>query len=191
MFDLLRRSMMSRMLAVGVVALATSGSQVSCSTGDTSKLDDAQQDSSSGANASFTTLLVLRDAAGAERYTFQRGELITFEVTVRNRTTQAGAHEYTGPTGNVHVFNNGGTSSLWNPHHGRVFAQVVQYQTLPAGETQTMRYTWNQVLPDGSNLPVGTYEAQGSLTGMVFLGAARTRVDEDDLVSTLRQFTIQ
>jgi hypothetical protein len=25
----------------------------------------------------------------------------------------------------------------------------------------------------------------------VFLGAARTRVDEDDLVSTLRQFTIQ
>ena len=181
--------MMARILTISAVALVTSGSQVSCNTGDGTAFyrDDPQP---AGVSAAFTTLLVLKDDAGNEKYAFQRGELITFEVTVRNRTTQSAVLDYTGYTGTVQIFNNGGSTSLWDPYRGQVFAQVVQSRPFPAGDEQVFQFTWNQVLPDGSNLPAGAYEAQGLLNGMAFLGAGRTPVDDRDLESTLRRFTI-
>jgi hypothetical protein len=109
---------------------------------------------------------------------------------VRNRTARDAEVQFTGYTGTVQVFNNGGTAPFWNPYHGRFFAQVVQTQTFAANDSQVFRFTWNQVLPDGSSLAPGTYEAQGLFMARVFLGPARTPVDVRELESTLRQFTV-
>jgi hypothetical protein len=47
------------------------------------------------------------------------------------------------------------------------------------------------MLQTGSNLPVGIYETRGRFTGIITLGGPNgTVVDERDLISTLRQFTI-
>jgi hypothetical protein len=193
MFASLRRSMMARILAVGAVALVTSGSQVSCNGGEGMATigDPPPQPQQEAGGTSFTTLLVLKDSAGAEKYAFQPGELITFEITVRNRTTQPATVSFTGYTGSVDVFNNGSNNSIWNPYDDIIFAQVVQTTTVAAGESQVFSHTWNQLLPTGSNLPLGIYEARGRYHARVTLGGpSGTLVDDRDLRSTLRQFTI-
>ena len=193
MFASLRRSMMARILAVGAVALVTSGSQVSCNSGEGSVRigDPPPQSPQEVGTTDFATLLVLRDSAGNEKYAFQPGELITFEISVRNRTTQPATVSFTGYTGTVDVFNNGSNDSLWNPHDDMVFAQVVQTATFAPGETQVIRHTWNQLLGTGSYLPFGIYEARGRFHARVTLGGPDGPVvDERDLRSTLRQFTI-
>ncbi len=184
---------LARILAIGAVALITSGSQVSCNGGEgTARIGDPPpQPQQEAGGTYFTTLLVLRDSAGVEKYAFQPGELITFEVTVRNRTSQPATVEFTGYTGTVDVFNNGSDDSLWNPFDDRVFAQVVQTTSVGAGESQVFTFTWNQLLETGSNLPLGIYETRGQYLARVTLGGANgTVVDSRDLRSTLRQFTI-
>jgi Intracellular proteinase inhibitor len=193
MFAFLRRSVMARVLATGAVALVTSGSQLSCNGGEGMvRIEDPPLPPPEAVDTRFTTLLVLRDSAGAERYAFQPGELITFEITVRNRTTQPATVSFTGYTGSVDVFNNGSNDSLWNPFDDLVFAQVVQTSTFAAGESQVFTHTWNQLLPTGSNLPLGIYEARGLYNARVTLGGPNgTPVEDRDLMSTLRQFTIR
>lgn len=187
MLHVLRRSMMARMIALGVVGLVTSGSQSSCSSDGTLAIREQPED---GADAAFTTLLTLKDSAGTEKYAFQRDELIHFEVMVRNRTHMPAEIRFTGYEGTVQVFEDGGSAAIWDPYHDRVFAQVVETRTFPASSVQVLRFTWNQVLPDGSTLAPGTYEARGRFTPFVDLLPARTPVDDRELESTLRQFTI-
>jgi hypothetical protein len=185
--------MVARILGIGAVALVTSGSQVSCNGGEGSVRigDPPPQPQLESGSTSFTTFLVLKDSAGNEKYAYQPGELITFEVTVRNRTTQPATVSFTGYAGTVDVFNNGTDDSIWNPFDDRVFAQVVQTDTIDAGESQIYRFTWNQLLETGSNLPLGIYEARGRLFARVTLGGPNgAEVDDRDLRSTLRQFTI-
>ena len=189
----LRRSAMARILAVGAVVLVTSGSQVSCNGGEGSATigDPPPQAQQEAGSTHFTTMLVLRDSAGVETYAFQPGELITFEITVRNRTSQVATVEFTGYTGSVDVYNNGSDDSIWNPFDDRLFAQVVQTTTFAAGDSQVFRFTWNQLLETGSNLPLGIFETRGQFNARVTLGGpGGTVVDNRDLRSTLRQFTI-
>jgi hypothetical protein len=188
-----RRSMVARLLTVVAVVMVTSGSQVSCNGGEGSATigDPPPQPQQEAGSTDFATLLVLKDSAGNEKYAFQPGELITFEITVRNRTSQPATVSFTGYTGSVDVFNNGGNNSIWNPHDDMVFAQVVQTTTFAAGETQVFRHTWNQLLGTGSYLPLGIYETRGLFHARVTLGGPNgPLVDERDLRSTLRQFTI-
>lgn len=193
MFASSRRSVMARILAIGAVVLVTSGSQVSCNGGEGSARigDPPPQPQLEAGGTSFTTLLVMKDSAGVEKYAFQPGELITFEMTVRNRTSQPATVSFTGYTGTVDVYNNGSDDSLWNPFDDRVFAQVVLTENFAAGESQVFRFTWNQLLETGSNLPLGIYETRGRFAARVTLGGPNgTLVDDRDLRSTLRQFTI-
>jgi tripartite ATP-independent transporter DctM subunit len=98
----IRHSMIARLFAVGVVALVTSGSQVQCSSGDPDALPPIDEiDGETGDGPSFTTRLVIRDSAGRETDEFRRGELITFEVTVHNKTTQPIVLSYTGMSGSA------------------------------------------------------------------------------------------
>lgn len=192
MFASLRRSMVARILAIGAVALVTSGSQVGCNGGEGSvRIEDPPLPPPANVGTSFTTALVLRDAGGIERYTFRPGESITFELTVSNRTSQDAEVSFTGFTGTVDVFTPGGNESLWNPYNDRLFAQVIRTQNFGAGETQVFRFVWNQVLPTDSNLGLGIYEARGEFLAGVRLGGPNgPAVDDRELMSTPRNFTI-
>ena len=79
------RPMMSRLVLLFGICLFTAGAQMSCSSDGTGVIRDDDLDSGHGTR--FTTRLVLRDAAGTETYSFDRGELVTLELTIRNHTS--------------------------------------------------------------------------------------------------------
>jgi hypothetical protein len=187
MFDLLRRSMMARILTVGVVAAVTSGSQVSCSSGDGSRLDVG--DIHSGSGPTYTTTLTLRNSAGAETYSFQRGELITFELTLRNRTRETVHLDFaSGQQWNFFVFNSGWDTPRWRWSDDQVFTQAATRITLAPGESRVFSITWNQISTHtGEALPPGAYEALGVIWHPT---VAANPLASHELGSTFRAFTV-
>ena len=139
--------MIARSLKIGLLTMMASTSFFSCTSGTRSGdgLDDPVPEEVAG--PTFTTTLVLRDSAGAEKYTFQRTELITFELSVRNRTAQpANVSLSTTQASDFFVFPNGGNTALWFCSTGMAFPTVVTTLTFAANETKVMQCTWNQEL---------------------------------------------
>jgi intracellular proteinase inhibitor BsuPI len=189
MLGLFADSMIARSLKIGLLSMMASTSFFSCTSG-TGTLRD-REDLGNGeevAGPTFTTTLVLRDAAGTEKYTFQRTELITFELTVRNRTSQAvNVSLSTTQASDFYVFPNGGSTALWFCSTGMAFPTVVTTLTFAANETKVMQCTWNQSLSNGTFLPNGNYEARGLVTAV---GVSANPSTQHELASTLRAFTV-
>jgi hypothetical protein len=179
MFDFIRRSMMARLAALGAVAILTSGAQSSCSVGDPSQIP--QPIDQSGNGPTFTTTLVLKDAAGTARNTFQAGELITFELSVRNRTAQPVELDFrSGQQYDFFAFKSGTTDLVWLWSASALFTQAESTLTFAAGETRVFSVTWAQ----GTR---GTYEARGAV---LFDGLDTNRQAPHELGSTLVPFTV-
>jgi hypothetical protein len=184
MFDFIRRSTMARaglvrLVALGAVALLTSGAQSSCSVGDPSQIPHPPP--ASGDGPTFTTTLVLKDAAGTVKNTFQAGELITFELTVRNRTAQPVELDFrSGQQYDFFAFRSGTTELVWLWSAAALFTQAESTQTFAAGETKVFSVTWAQ----GTR---GSYEARGA---MLFDGLETNRQAPHELGSTLVPFTV-
>jgi hypothetical protein len=185
MFDFIRRSMMARLAALvrlaalGAVAILTSGAQSSCSVGDPSQIP--QPTDRSGDGPTFTTTLVLRDAAGTAKNTFQAGELITFELSVRNRTAQPVELDFrSGQQYDFFAFDSGTTNLVWLWSSAALFTQAESALTFAAGETKVFTVTWAQ----GNR---GSYEARGAV---LFDGLETNRQASHELGSTLVPFTI-
>ena len=184
--------MIARLLGLAAVAMVTSGAQVKCSSGDLSDLEPIEEiQEPTGDGPTFSTRLVMRDSAGNETYSFTRGELITFEVTVRNKTAQPVDLQYTGISGAAFVFTRGGDEPLWYPGYGTMFAQVVQTVRLDANETKTYSITWNQELPNGTFLTRGNYRARGAFWAPGVFGPNSDFLYPHELASQLRGFTIR
>jgi hypothetical protein len=177
---------MARLLVLGAVWVVTGGSQYSCSSDGTGRISNRDLDSGDG--PTFTTTLVLRDTAGAETYTFQRGETIRFELTVRNRTDTAVHVQFPSPLqGDYVVFNDGGNTPRWQASEGRVFAAVVTEVVFEPHESKIFAAEWNQETRNGTLLERGNYEARGVLW---FDGFATNPLATHELGSTLRAFTV-
>lgn len=188
MFSLIRRSMIARLLALGVVAFVTAGAEKGCVFGVNSDDDPIDQDDGSGSGSTFTTTLVLRDSAGTEKYTFRSDELITFELRVRNLTSQAQTVNLaTTLATDFHVFEAGAETSIWSSSDGTNAPAVITPLNFSANETKVMSYTWNQVLLDGTVLGPGDYETRG-LVGAV--GVTADPGAPHELRSVLRGFQI-
>ena len=188
MLGLIADSMIARSLKIGLLAMMASTSFFSCKSG-TQVGDgiDVPVPAPVG-GPTFTTTLVLRDSSGAEKTQFQRGELITFELTVRNRTAQpVDVSLSTTQASDFFVFPNGGNTALWFCSTGMAFPTVVTTLTFIANETKIMQCTWNQTLPDGTQLPFGNYEARGIVTAV---GVSSSPATQHELASTLRAFRI-
>lgn len=178
--------MIARLFALAAVVVVTSGSQFSCSTGDTSLLPPRDIDSGDG--PTFTTLLALRDSAGTERSRFDRGELITFELTVRNRTAETVTVSLgSTQTSDFFVFRNGANQPAWYWSQDKAFPAVVTPLVFGPNETKVLSVTWNQEIPDGTFLPRGSYEARGAIMAV---GVLPTFLSEHELASTLRAFSV-
>lgn len=185
MITFTRGSMIARLAALGAVWLVSSGSQVSCSSGDRVTPPDPYPDSGTG--PTLTTTLVLRNAAGTETYNFGRGEIIYFELTVRNHSSTP----VTGSVGNSPadylVFDNFGDSPAWQWSEGRVTTAEAYSFTLQPGDSRVYSVNWNQETRSGAMLRPGSYRARGTLY------VVRDPVPvlmPDELRSALREFTV-
>lgn len=178
MFDYLRRSTVVRLVAIGAVALFTSGAQTRCSSGD---LDEFPGDDENADVPTFTTTLVLRDSAGVARNSFEAGELITFELSVRNRTDQPVELDF--PSGHQYdffAFKAGTSDVVWLWSSTALFTQAASTLTFAGGETKVFSVNWSQ----GER---GSYEGRGAV---LFDALWTNRQAPHELGSTLVPFTI-
>jgi hypothetical protein len=182
MFDVLRRSMMARLAAVAAVALFTSGAQTRCTSGDNGLIGEIG-DPDSGNGPTFTTTLVLKDAAGNPRTSFQEGDVVTLELSVRNRTSQPVELDFaSGQQYDFFVFRSGANSPLWRWSSAALFTQATSQLTFAAGETRVFTVTWAQ------DVARGAYEARGA----VLFDELRTDpLASHELGSTLVAFTVE
>jgi hypothetical protein len=183
--------MIARVLAVSFVMLVSSGSQVKCTSGDPSLIEEREDDLGSGDGPTFTTTLVLRDSAGTEKYRFQRGELITLELTVRNRTDQPQTVSLSTPqVSDFYVFRDDEDEPLWNATHGTASPTVITPLGFAAGETKVIHMTWTQEIPDGTFLRRGTYDARGAILAVGVFAPLGDPLTPHELASDLQEFSI-
>jgi hypothetical protein len=172
--------MAARLLIVGVVAIVTGGSQYSCSSGDPTLLPPRKI--SSGDGPTFTTSLALQDAAGVEKTRFQRGEVITLQLTVRNRTDHGVELDFaSGQQYDFFVFDSGSNDVRWLWSAAALFTQGSSTLTFAGGEARVFSVDFAQ------DLPRGAYEARGAV---LFDELHANPLAPHELGSTLRDFVI-
>jgi hypothetical protein len=178
--------MMARLaLLVGIV-LSTAGAQYSCSSDGNGLITN--RDIDSGEGPTFSTSLVLRDSAGAEVYRFKRTELVTLELTVRNRTDQPVTLQMPSTAGvEFLVFAEGGNTPRWRSNENKAFPAVVTQIVFQPNETRIFELDWTQETSDGTFLARGRYEARGVLANV---GFPANPLAPHELGSNLRVFTV-
>jgi hypothetical protein len=182
-----RLPMMSRLAMLFGICLFTAGAQFSCSSDGTARIGDGDLDSGDGPR--FTTRLVLRNSAGTESYTFQRGDLITFELTVRNRTDQTlTLEDCCPPNREFFVFDEDTLRLRWKWTEGRAFPAVVEDLVFAPQETKILLGEWNQVTRTGEMIAAGDYEARGTVP---FVQVQADPLAPGELASNLRSFTVR
>jgi len=163
-----------RLAAVAVVWTFTAGA-TSCS-------------SDNVGGPTFVTDLVIRNAAGTVDNQFARGEPVTFELSVRNRTRQQAVVQLgTAQTFDFVVLEDGTRNVRWRWGQDKAFPAIVTEIEFAARETKIFQVTWNQQDNDGQQVPPGEYEARGAL---MFSQFASDPLFSSQLGSPLRQFTI-
>ncbi len=182
-----RRPMMARLVMLFGVCLFTAGAQFSCSSDGTARIGDDDLDSGNGPR--FVTQLVLRNSAGTESYTFQRGDLITFELSVRNRTNQTVTlADCCPPDREFFVFEAGSRSLRWKWTEGRAFPAVLEDLVFGPQETKIFMAEWNQVTRSGEMIAAGGYEARGAVP---FVQVQADPLAPGELASNLRSFAVR
>ncbi len=177
--------MIARLALLGAVCLVSAGAQSSCSVGNLSPVPP--RDLESGDGPTFATTLVPRNSAGVETYEFSRGEIIRFELTVRNRSRQTvqiegGAYHF-----DFVVFDNGSNEPSWVWSDDKNFTMEGRLFTWAPDESKVFTVEWNQELASGTTLPIGRYEARGV---MPFEEFHTDRLAPHELGSTLRAFRV-
>jgi hypothetical protein len=165
-------------LRAGLVAVAwlfTAGAS-SCSSGGTASA------------VTFSTDLLIRNAAGVIEDRFAVGAPINFELRVRNRTdTPAVVQFATGHQFDFIVVDDGTANVRWKWSDGKAFVTVATELEFAAGETKVFTTTWDQAGRGGQAVGPGNYEARGAL---VFSQLVNDPLFQGQLGSPLKPFSI-
>jgi intracellular proteinase inhibitor BsuPI len=165
-----RTSMIARLVALGAVGLLTMGAQSSCSVNNgegTLEVTDGNQDADPGTGTNtgptFSTTLTLKDSSGKITSQFARGELITFELSVLNRTNAPITLRFPSMGGynDFYVYKPATDEARWEYLANKIFPAVVTDITFEAGNAHVFSGTWDQVKLNGDMLESGTHEAYG------------------------------
>jgi hypothetical protein len=165
MFRNSRAAMIARVVLLGVVGLVM-GAQSSCSIQNGEgrlTVNDPGPGKGTRSGPTFSVTLALKDSSGRVTSRFARGELITFELTVLNRTN-APIHlqlPTIGGNQDFQVFVPGTEVAVWDWLANKSFATAITEVTFEAGGSQVFTGTWDQVKLDGGMLEPGPYEAFG------------------------------
>jgi hypothetical protein len=187
-------AMIARLAVLGAVCVLTMGAQSSCSSNGgegTLRVDDPPVSTGKGTRngPTFSVTLALKDSSGRVTSRFSRGELITFELSVLNRTSAPIRLQLPTMGGNqdFQVFEPGATESEWDWVANKSFPAVVTEVIFEAGGTQVFTGTWDQVKLDGAMLQAGTHEAFGRFFPIPGQGLALT---DDDTQSPRVRFMV-
>jgi len=173
-------------------------------------LGNSQCQNSNTSSPTFVTTMDTEDGYGSPETSFAIGQTIQFVLRVRNRT-DTDQTLYMQPCVYIYEFAvvNSGTSnvvtSLIGPQGGcNLLVNAGQPVTIPAGQTNTYVYNWDQTDASDQLVPPGNYEVMG---GLVCYNSQNTQMlDTVDCFSqaitadeispallrtTLVQFTIQ
>jgi hypothetical protein len=176
--------MIARLALLGAVALVTMGAQSSCSYGDDGgKLEVRDPDPGGGTGTSigptFQVTLTLKDSSGRTTNQFHSGELITFELTVLNRTNSPVAIQFPAPGGyaDFQVFDHGTDTQRFDWLANKLFPAVVTDFTFEPNGSHTFGGTWDWVDTGGTTVPSGHYEAKGFWLPIQGVGPPLTEAD--------------
>jgi len=160
-----RVSMIARLALLGAVGYLMAA-QSSCSYGDDGgKLEVMDPGGGTGTSTgpTFQTTLTLKDSSGRTTSQFRSGELITFELTVLNRSNAPVTLHFPTLGGNAdfQVFDHGTDTQRFDWLANKLFATVVTDLTFEAHGTHTFTGTWDWVDTGGATVPAGHYDAWG------------------------------
>jgi hypothetical protein len=183
----IRDSMMARLALLVGIWLVGTGSYSSCSfnsgggAGSSSGLP--------GGGDTFSSTLTLRNVSGVETDSFVFGEPIRFDFEIVNRTSALQRAQF--PDAQTHDFlvvNHGTVQILWQWSDGQAFAQVATDLLFAPYASKTFTLIWPGTLADGTQLPVGDYQARGAL---VFPGFEANPLAPSGMASPLEAFNVR
>lgn len=177
-----RRGLPRLLTVLGILAVSLGATSRSCSLRD--GIGGGSDD-----EPSFVTQLLVQDTANQTTDSFDRGEIIQFVLTVRNRLNSTATIDFpTARTTDFVVVNENTNDVVWKWSDDQAaFAQVATTLTFNAGETKSFTVTWNQIGRSGSQVRSDRYEARGVL---VYDGFDSNPLRTNQQGSTLERFTI-
>jgi hypothetical protein len=177
---------MARLALLLGICFSTAGAQYSCTSNSDNPIPDHQIDSGNG--PTFTTTLRLLDSSGAATTRFDRGEIIRFELTVRNRTANTVIVQFnSGYQYDFVAFRNGGNAPVWKWSDLVTFIQANTELSFAPNESKVFTVDWSQQARTGELLPRGAYEARGVL---YFTAFATDPLAPHEQGSTLSAFQV-
>jgi len=176
-------------VAVGIAFCTFGYSACVFKSGDTSGGSGSGDDGGVIDDPTFSTTLTLRDSSGVATTSFVMGEPIRFDLEVLNRTNRTVNLQFPdGQIYDVYVFSANSPQVLWRWGADKSFPQVVTELSFPPNSSKAYLLSWNAVLADGTQLPVGSYRARGVIVSTDF-DADPLRPDE--LASPIVNFTVR
>ena len=170
-------------LGLLAVCLGATTTENSCSIRDFLNGDGSNNDQS------FVTQLALINVDDQETDTFDFGERITMQLTVRNTSDNTVDADFlTARTSDFVVVDPNSNAVLWKWSTSQpAFAATPTTLTFQPGETKTFTETWTQTSDNGAAVNPGTYEARGVL---VYDDFDLSPLESNNLGSSPTQFTI-
>ncbi len=163
-------------MTFGYVKCTFLGTPDATATGDTTGSD-------------FSTTLTLSNSSGAADTNFTYGQAIQFDLQVLNQNTQADTLQFTdAQIYDFYVLDANDDTVRWQWSTNQTFAQVATTLTFAANSSKAYSVLWNGVLPDGTQLPAGSYRARGVIVAVDFTG---NPLMTSDLGSNVVSFTVQ
>ena len=174
---------MARLSLLVGIWLATAGAQVSCSSDGNGRFDNG------GGGSDFDATLTLRDVAGVETSEFVFGEAMRFDYEIVNLTNRRLTVRFTdAQIYDFVVLDNGTANTRWRWSDAQSFSQTATELTFEPYASKSYSVIWAGTLADGTQLPVGNYQARGSL---VFDGFKTNPLAASQLGSPLEAFTVR
>jgi hypothetical protein len=177
---------MARLALLGGICFLMAATRWACVSNTMDPIDDPDGD---GSQTTFVTRLLLFDSAGTRTSNFVFGEPIRFDLEVTNVSARRVHVQFDDAQIYDFVVLDSGTSRVrWQWSDGQAFAQVSQELTFEPGASRTFTVTWPGQLADGSQLPMGDYQARGVMVFDEFFGDPLAR---NELASPLQPFTVR
>jgi len=140
-------------------------------------------------DATFSTTLTLRDSSGVATTSFVMGEPIRFDLEVLNRTSRTVSLQFAdGQIYDLYVFAGNTNQVVWRWAADKAFPQVSTSLTFLPDSSKTWLVSWDAVLADGTQLPVGSYRARGVIVSSEYTGDP---LAPGELASPLVNFTVR
>lgn len=175
---------MARLALLGGICLLMAATKWACVSNTMDPIHDPD-----GPETTFVTRLALFDSTGTRTSAFVFGEPIRFELEVTNISSHRVHVQFDDAQLYDFVVVDSGTSRVrWQWSDDQAFAQVAQELTFEPGSSRTFTVVWYGQLADGSQLPVGNYQARGVMVFDEFFGDPFAG---SEMASALQPFTVR